>query len=57
MKKLSKKIKDWTLENPEKLAYGITGVVTIGTGIVMYKLHLIDTKHCKFKHSSDISLH
>ena len=46
MKKTIEKVKNWIVENPEKLAYGIAGVVTIGTGIVMYRLHLVDTKHC-----------
>lgn len=52
MKKLSQKIKeakDWIVENPEKLAYGITGVAVASTSIVMYKLHLMDTKHKSLK--------
>ena len=52
MKKLSQKIKDakdWIVENPEKLAYGITGVTVISMSVVMYKLHLMDTKHKSLK--------
>lgn len=52
MKKLSEKIKDWVVENPDKFLYCISGVITVGTGIVMYKLHLMDTKHCDLKEES-----
>lgn len=55
MKKLSKRIKDakdWVIENPEKLVYGIAWVVTIGTGIVMYKLYLKDTGNVKLPNIS-----
>lgn len=44
-KKLSQRVKDlkeWSLNNADKIAVGVTGVVALGTAIVCYKLGKID---------------
>lgn len=45
MKKLSQKVKDlkeWSLNNADKIAVGVTGLAALGTAIVCYKLGKID---------------
>ena len=53
MKKLSQNLKekkDWVKDHSlEILTYGVTGISVIGAGIVMYKLHKMDTKHVNVK--------
>lgn len=44
-KKLSQRVKDlkeWSLNNADKIAVGVTGVVVLGTAIARYKLGKID---------------
>ena len=48
MKKLSQKVKDLkerSLNNADKIAVGVAGVVALGTAVVCYKLGKIDTPH------------
>lgn len=48
MKKLSQRVKDlkeWSLNNADKIAVGITGLAALGTAVVCYKLGKIDTPH------------
>ena len=45
MKKLSQKVKDlkeWSLNNADKIAVGVTGLAALGTAIVCYKLGKMD---------------
>ena len=48
MKKLSQRVKDlkeWSLNNADKIAVGVTGLAALGTAIVCYKLGKIDIPH------------
>lgn len=47
-KKLSQKVKDlkeWSLNNADKIAVGVAGAVALGAAVVCYKLGKIDTPH------------
>lgn len=48
MKKLSQRVKDlkeWSLNNTDKIAVGVTGLVALSTAVVCYKLGRIYTQH------------
>lgn len=43
MTKCITKIRDWIVENPDKLIYGVAGAATVGTLIIFNKLFKYDS--------------